>query len=204
MLRQRLRTRTSPLAFIQRPLELALALALIWYGLILAGLALDLIGRASADTYSGYRTAYDFAANLLAGRASDSARLIAGIAGVVALLLLLTVALKQLPRPYLARHDLELELEGANPGTVTVEPRAVERLAEGIALQHPAVASASGRFGTDDLAVLLEVRRARDLADTLRAVQRSVISGLERHGLPTVLVNVTLTGYDHSSKRELN
>ena len=202
MLRQRLHTRTSPLAFIQRLLELALALALIWYGLILAGLALDVIGRASADTYSGYRTAYDFAADLLAGRASDSARLIAGIAGLVAFLLLLTVAFKQLPRPYLARHDLELE--DGDRGTVTVEPRAVERLAEGIALQHPAVASASGRFGTDDLAVLLEVRRARDLPDTLRAVQLSVISGLERHGLPTVPVNVTLTGYDRSSKRELN
>ena len=202
MLRQRLRTRTSPLAFIQRLLELALALALIWYGLILAGLALDVTGRASADTYSGYRAAYDFVANLLAGRASDSARLIAGIAGLIAFLLLLTVAFKQLPRPYLARHDLELE--GGNPGTVTVEPRAVERLAEGIALQHPAVASASGRFGTDDLAVLLEVRRARDLPDTLRTVQRSVSSGLERHGLPTVPVNVTLTGYDRSSKRELN
>ena len=86
MLRQRLRTRTSPLAFIQRLLELALALALIWYGLILAGLALDVIGRGSADTYSGYRTAYDFVADLLAGRASDSARLIAGIAGLVAFL----------------------------------------------------------------------------------------------------------------------
>ena len=190
MLRQRLRTRTSPLAFIQRLLELALALALIWYGLILAGLALDVIGRGSADTYSGYRTA------------SDSARLIAGIAGLVVFLLLLTVAFKQLPRPYRARHDLELE--AVDRGTVTVEPRAVERLAEGIALQHPAVASASGRFGTDDLVVLLEVRRARELPDTLRAVQRSVISGLERHGLPTVPVNVTLTGYDRSSKRELN
>ena len=168
MLRQRLRTRTSPLAFIQRLLELALALALIWYGLILAGLALDVIGRGSADTYSGYRTAYDFVADLLAGRASDSERLIAGIAGLVAFLLLLTVAFKQLPRPYLARHDLELE--AGDGGTVTVEPRAVERLAEGIAAQHPAVASASGRVGTDDLAVLLEVRRARDLPDTLRTV----------------------------------
>lgn len=202
MLRQRLRTRTSPLAFIQRLLELALALALIWYGLILAGLALDVIGRGSADTYSGYRTAYDFVADLLAGRASDSARLIAGIAGLVAFVLLLSVAFKQLPRPYLARHDLELE--AGDRGTVTVEPRAVERLAEGIALQHPAVASASGRVGTDDLAVLLELRRARDLPDTLRTVQRSVSSGLEHHGLPTVPVNVTLTGYDRSSKRELN
>ena len=142
------------------------------------------------------------AGDLLDGRASDSARLIAGIAGLVAFLLLLTVAFKQLPRPYRARHDLELE--AGDRGTVTVEPRAVERLAEGIALQHPAVASASGRFGTDDLAVLLEVRRARDLPDTLRTVQRSISSGLERHGLPTVPVNVTLTGYDRSSKRELN
>jgi hypothetical protein len=202
MLRQRLRTRTSPLAFIQRLLELALALALIWYGLILAGLALDVIGRGSADSYSGYRTANDFVADLLAGQASDSERLIAGIAGLLAFLLLLTVAFKLLPRPYLARHDLELE--ASDRGTVTVEPRAVERLAEGIALQHPAVVSASGRVGTDDLAVLLEVRRARDLPDTLRTVQRSVSSGLERHGLPTVPVNVTLTGYDRSSKRELN
>ena len=140
MLRQRLHTRTSPLAFIQRLLELALALALIWYGLILAGLALDVIGRGSAETYSGYRTVYDFVADLLAGRASDSARLIAAVAGLVAFFLLLTVAFKQLPRPYLARHDLELE--AGDRGTVTVEPRAVEHLAEGIALQHPAVASA--------------------------------------------------------------
>jgi hypothetical protein len=202
MLRQRLHTRTSPLAFIQRLLELALALALIWYGLILAGLALDVIGRGSAETYSGYRTVYDFVADLLAGRASDSARLIAVVAGLATFFLLLTVAFKQLPRPYLARHDLELE--AGDRGTVTVEPRAVEHLAEGIALQHPAVASASGRFGTDDLAVLLELRRARDLPDTLRTVQRSVSSGLERHGLPTVPVNVTMTGYDRSSKRELN
>ena len=202
MLRQRLHTRTSPLAFIQRLLELALALALIWYGLILAGLALDVIGRGSAETYSGYRTVYDFVADLLAGRASDSARLIAAVAGLVAFFLLLTVAFKQLPRPYLARHDLELE--AGDRGTVTVEPRAVERLAEGIALQHPAVVSASARVGTDDLAVLLELRRARDLPDTLRTVQRSVSSGLERHGLPTVPVNVTMTGYDRSSKRELN
>ena len=202
MLRQRLRTRTSPLAFVQRLLELVLALALIWYGLILAGLALDVIGPGTADSYSGYRTAYDFIADLLAGRASDSARLIAGIAGLVAFVLFLTVAIKRLPRPYLARQDLELD--AGDRGTVTVEPRAVERLAEVIALEHPSVTSASGRFATDDLSVLLEVRRARDLPDTLRTVQRSVISGLERHGLPTVPVNVTVTGYDRSSKRELN
>ena len=202
MLRQRLRTRTSPLAFIQRLLELALALALIWYGLILAGLALDVIGRGDADRYSGYRTAYDFTASLLAGRASDTARLIAGVAGLLAFLLFLTVARKQLPRPYLARSDLELE--AGDHGVLTVEPRAVERLAEGIALQDPAVVGASGRFETDDLAVLLEVRRTRNLPDTLRDVQHRIISSLEDHGLPTVPVNVTLTGYDRSRKRELN
>jgi len=202
MLRQRLRTRTTPLAFIQRLLELALALALIWYGVILAGLALDVIGREDADRYSGYRTAYDFTASLLADRASATARLIAGLAGLVAFLLFLTVARTRLPRPYLARSDLELE--AGDRGVVTVEPRAVERLAEGIALQDPAVVGASGRFGTDDLAVLLEVRRAGNLPETLRDVQQRIIGGLERHGLPAVPVNLTLTGYNRSHKRELN
>lgn len=202
MLRQRIRTRTSPLAFIQRLLELALALALIGYGLVLSGLALDVVGGEAADRYSGYRTAYDFTANLLATRASDRARLIAGLAGLVAFLFFLTVAGKRFPRPYLARGDIELEAGDA--GVVTVEPRVVERLAEGIALRHPAVVGASGRYGTDDLAVLLEVRRARDLSATLRDVQHGIIGGLESHGLPTVPVNVTLTGYDRSRKRELN
>jgi hypothetical protein len=202
MVRQRVRTRASPLAFIQRLLELALALALIWYGLVLAGLALDVIGPDDADRYSGYRTAYHFSEDLLAARASDTATLIAGLAGLIAFLLFLTVAYKQLPRPYLARSDLELEDRAS--GVVTVAPRAVERLAEGIALQHPAVLGASGRFGTDELAVLLEVGRARDLAATLHDVQHRIISGLERHGLPVVPVNVTLTGYERSRKRELN
>ncbi len=201
MLRQRIRTRPSPVSFVGRVVLVAFLLGVLWYGLMVVLLALG-VPRETIDLISGYRTAYDFVDDLLAGRASDSGRLIAGIAGLLAFLLLLTVAIKQLPRPYLARHDLELE--AGDRGTVTVEPRAVERLAEGIALQHPAVASASGRFGTDDLAVLLEVRRARDLPDTLRTVQRSVSSGLERHGLPTVPVNVTLTGYDRASKRELN
>jgi len=202
MLRQRLRTRASPLTFIQRLLELALALALIWYGLILAGLTLDVIGSGSADRYSGYRTAYDFAEDLLAGRASDTARLIVGLAGLLAFLFFVTVAVKQLPRPYLARSDLELE--AGDSGVVTVEPRAVERLAEGIALRDPAVVGASGRFGGDDLAVLLELRQVRGLPGTLRDIQRAIIGGLEHHGLPAVPVNVTLSGYDRSHKRELN
>lgn len=202
MLRQRVRTRTSPLAFIQRLVELVLAVALIWYGLVLAGLALDVIGREDANQYSGYRTAHDFAASLLASQASDTARLIAGIAGLVALLLFLTVAAKQLPRPYLARGGLELE--AGEGGVVTLAPRAVERLAEGIALQHPAVIGVSGRFETDDLTVLLELRRARGAPGTLRDVQQRIVGGLEHHGLPAVPVNVTLTGYDRSQKRELN
>ncbi|MGI8730954.1 MAG: hypothetical protein ACR2LK_13400, partial [Solirubrobacteraceae bacterium] len=112
------------------------------------------------------------------------------------------VVRKQLPRPYLARGDFELE--AGDRGVVTVEARAVERLAEGIALQDPAVVGASGRFGGDDLAVLLEVRRARNLPDTLRDVQHRIVGGLEHHGLPAVPVNLTLSGYDRSRKRELN
>ena len=62
---------------------------------------------------------------------------------------------------------------------------------------------ASGRLGADDLAVTVSVRRARDIPDTLRDVQRRVRDALEQHGLPVVPVHVTLTGFDRKQRREL-
>ena len=79
------------------------------------------------------------------------------------------LALKQLPRPYLARRELDLSAD--ERGEVTVEPRAIERLAEVAAASHPAVTDARGRYAIDDLSVDLTVRRARELADTLRESQ---------------------------------
>lgn len=59
-----------------------------------------------------------------------------------------------------------------------MEPRALERLAEVTAMRHAAGNSAAGRYGTDELAVGIEVRRGRDPPDTMRDVQRRVAAAL--------------------------
>lgn len=199
MPRQRLRARTSPLALIGRLLVVALALALIWYGFMLLLLVLG-ADPGTVDGLSGYRAAFDYLAGLR--EVSDLARLVAAVAGLLAFLFFGYLALKAIPRPYRARHDLELV---ADPhGTVTVEPRAIERVAEAAAGEHPAVASAAGRYGGADLALSITARRAREVPDTLVDVQAAVVAALERHGLPIVPVNLTLAGFERRTRRELD
>jgi hypothetical protein len=55
---------------------------------------------------------------------------------------------------------------------------------------------------TDDLALDVSVGRARDLAETLPAVRARAPERLAEHGLPTVPVNVTLTGFNRKGRRE--
>lgn len=201
MLRQRLRERTSPLMFLGRLVTLVFALALVWYGLMTLLLALK-VSPSTVDTISGYRTAFDWLSGLSPADVDGATtRAIIAAAGVVAFLVFAYLALKQLPRPYLARRDLELTAD--ERGGVTVEPRAVERLAEVAATAHPAVTDARGRYSSDDLSVDVTVRRARDLADTLHDAQRRVALALEQHELPAMPVNVTLTGYNRRHRREL-
>lgn len=201
MLRQRLRERTSPLMFLGRLVTLVFALALVWYGLMTLLLALK-VSPSTVDTISGYRTAFDWLSGLSPADVDGATtRAIIAAAGVVAFLVFGYLALKQLPRPYLARRDLELTAD--ERGGVTVEPRAVERLAEVAATAHPAVTDARGRYSSDDLSVDVTVRRARDLADTLHDAQRRVALALEQHELPAMPVNVTLTGYNRRHRREL-
>ncbi|MGH8930489.1 MAG: hypothetical protein ACRDZO_07605 [Egibacteraceae bacterium] len=201
MLRQRVRERTSPLMFLGRLVTLLFALALVWYGLMTLLLALE-VSPSTIDTISGYRTAFDWLSGLAPADVDGGAtRAIVAAAGVVAFVLFGYLAIKQLPRPYLARRDLELTAD--DRGEVTVEPRAVERLAEVAATAHPAVTRARGRYSSDDLSVDLTIRRARDLAATLHDAQRRVALALEQHELPAMPVNVTLTGYDRRHRREL-
>jgi hypothetical protein len=201
MLRQRVRGRTSPLVVVGRVVTLVFALALIWYGLMTLLLALK-VSPSTVNSISGYRTAFDWLSGLSPRKVDGAATrgIVAG-AGVLAFLVFGYLALKQLPRPYLARHDLELTAD--ERGEVTVEPRAIERLAEVAATSHPAVTDARGRYATDDLSVDLTVRRARDLADTLQDAQRRVLHALEQHELPAIPVHVTLTDYDQRHRREL-
>lgn len=201
MLRQRLRTRTSPLALIGRVLVLVLACALVFYGAVLALLALG-VDPGSLRSISGYRAAFDSLSDLQAGDLSDTLRIAAGIGGLLAFLLFGYLAVRELPRPYLARHDLELAAD--DHGSVIVQPRAIERIAEAAASGYPGVTDAAGRYGGDDLAIGITVRRARDVATTLTDVQQRVVAALERHGLPPVPVNLTLTGFERRTRRELN
>jgi len=192
--RQRVLTHTSPLAWIGRVILVLVCLALVWYGLMVLLLALGVIGGGSADLVSGLYTGFDAVTGISTSDITGTIRLIAGIAGLLAFLIFGYLALKEIPRPSLARHRLELGED--DRGTVAVQPRAVERAAEGAALEHPSVASASSRYSDDDLHVDVSVRQARDVPDTLRDVQRRVTEALGRHDLPAHPVSVTLTGYD--------
>jgi len=200
-MRRRTRSHGSPLRIIGRLLVLALAVALVWYGLMTALVALKLISPATADQLSGYRTAFDYLAGLTPSDFSATARLIIAALGILAFLVFGWLALKELPRPRAARE--ELQLKDDDRGSAAIQPRAIERIAETAATENSAVTGANCRFGTDDLAVTVSVRRARDIPDTLRDVQRRVRDALEQHGLPIVPVHVTLTGFDRKQRREL-
>ena len=201
-MRQRVRSRGSALRLVGRLLVLLLAGALIWYGLMAILLAAGM-RPGTVDRLSGYRTAYDFLTGLSPDDVSGSTtRAIAAGAGLLAFLVFGLLALRELPRPYLTRQDLELRSD--DRGEVVVEPRAIERMAETAAGLHPAVTEARGRYGVDELSVDVTVRRARDIADTLSDVQGRVRRALDQHGLPAVPVDVTLSGFDRKHRRELN
>ena len=203
MPRQRFSSHTSPLAWVGRLLVIALCLALIWYGLVVLGLALGFLSVAQADTVSYLYSGFDF----LAGRSPADfdpgvvrAILIGG--GLLAFLLFGYLALKEVPRPYLVRHSIELGED--DRGVVAVEPRAIERAAEGAAVGNPAVLEARGRYSDDELEVDVSVSRPREVPDTLRDVQQRVSDALGRHDLPPHPVSVILTGFEPEREREIS
>lgn len=202
MLRQRLRQRTSPLVFFGRLLTFLFALALIWYGAMVVLGALK-VSPSTINSISGYRTAYNYLTGLTPHKVDGSTtRAIVAGAGVLAFLVFGYLAFKEIPRPHLTRRDLELTDD--ERGEVTVEPRAIERLAETAAQLDPSILSARGRYSQDDLTVNVTVRRARNLAGILHDTQQRVTDALQQHELPTLPVNVTLAGYDRRHRRELN
>jgi hypothetical protein len=185
--------------WLGRLVTLVFALALVWYGLMTFLLAIK-VSPSTVNSISGYRTAFDWLSGLTPEDVDgDTTRAIVAGAGVAAFLVFGYLALKQLPRPYLARRDLRLATD--DHGEVMVEPRAIERLAEAAAVRHPSVSDATGRYSLDDLTVNLTVHRARDLAGSLDGAQRRVAEALDQHELPAMPINVTLTGYDRRGRR---
>jgi hypothetical protein len=182
-------------------LALLVGLALAWYGLMALLLAVK-VSPATVNSISGYRTVFNWLSGLTPAHVDGSGtRAIVAGAGVVSFLLFGYLAIKQLPHPYLARRALPLRTD--QQGELRVEPRAMERLAEVAATSEAGITDARGRYSVDDLAVEVTVRRARNVAPTLKAAQDRVIGALAEHGLPSMPVNVTLSGYDRRERREL-
>jgi hypothetical protein len=201
MPRQRVRERQSFLLLAGRLLALLVGLALAWYGLMALLLAVK-VSAATANSLSGYRNAFNWISGLTPPDVDGSAtRAIVAGAGVLSFLVFGYLAIKQLPRPYFARRDLPLVSDPQ--GELRVEPRVMERLAEVAASREAGIAAARGRYSVDDLAVEVTVRRARNVAATLKAAQDRVIGALAEHGLPSMPVNVTLSSYDRRERREL-
>jgi hypothetical protein len=200
MIRQRINLRTPALAYLVRLLTVLLALALFWYGLMIVLLAVK-VSPHTVNELSAYRTIYHDAADVMASDFTTAGRLIAGFAGLLVFLAGIYLALQEIPRPYLARG--ELRIGDRDRGDTTVQPRAFERVAEIAAGANQDVTAARGRLGDEHVDVQVHIRNARRTADTLRDVQHRVAASIEQHGLPALPVNVTLTGYDRPTTREL-
>ena len=199
MIRQRVHLRTPALAYLVRLITVVLGLALVWYGLMVILLAVK-VAPHTVNAISAYRTLYDDVVGLNASDFTTTVRLIAGFGGLLAFLLLTYLALQELPRPYLARGPLTLDDEPRvrrrrSPAPSSVWPRSPRRATCG----HLGV----GPVGDEELNVAIETSRASLAADTLTDVRRRVKSALETHDLSEMPVNVTLTGYDRKTKREL-
>jgi hypothetical protein len=201
VIRQRVNLRVPVLGHLVALLTIVLGALLVWYGLMVVLLAVK-VSPHTVNSLSAYRTLYDDAVNLKRSDFTTVRRLIAGFAGLIVFLVFLYLAFKAWPRPYLARR--EVTLGGNEHGTTTIEPRAIERVAELAACGNPDVTSASGRLGDEELSVGVDARRASTAAATLRDVHRRVRASLDAHELPSLPVNVTLTGYDRQTRRELS
>ncbi|MGI8902265.1 MAG: hypothetical protein ACR2IP_01045 [Solirubrobacteraceae bacterium] len=202
MARQRVHTRRVALAdALLRAVAVLLAAALIWYGAMTVLLALK-VSPHDINGISAYGTIYADLVSIAPRDITSGVRAVVAAAGVACFLVCASIAWRALPRPYLARGELELPT-GGERGSTIVTARVIERAAEVAALAHPLVTDAAGRYGTENLAMALTIRSPGELADTLGAVQQHVISSLQQHQLPQLPINVTLTGVDRPNRREL-
>jgi len=200
MLRQRLRSKTTALGVLARGFTLLAGVAVIWYGLMLVLLAVKL-DPGFVDSISGYRTAFDFLAGLTPEDIDPVTRAIVAGAGLFLFGAFGYLALKSVPRPFLTRHDVHLEVREG--GEVIVAARAVERAAEAAASTVPGVTSVTARSGSERLDVDVELNRAGRIVAELEEVRDAVRKALAGHDLPVVPVGVTMTGFANKQRREL-
>jgi hypothetical protein len=200
-MRARVHLRVPLLVYATRTLTFALAAILIWYGAMTMLLAVK-VSPHSVNSLSAYRTIYDFLARLRSSDFSTLRRLVAGFGGFAAFLTLVYLALQELPRPYLLPQ--RIPLEPAPGGSLSIEPRVLERLAEYAAVANDDVGSAAGRLGAESLSVGITVRRPRAVAETLLDVRERVLAAVRAHQLPDLVVDVTVTKLESTTGRDLS
>lgn len=201
MLRQRIRVESSTVATLAaRALAALIGLALAFYGLMLFLLAVK-VDPDTVNGLSGYRDAFDYLAGLTAGDISVDDRRLAALAGLVVGLAAAYLAWRAFPRPHLARHS-RIVSEGER-GHTEVQPRALERAVEVAALAHPDVVAARARYDEESIVLAVTAGGATRLVETLREVGDLARESLARHQLNLHRVDVTLTGYNRSNRREL-
>lgn len=177
-----------------------LGLAIAYYGAMALALALK-ADPATIQSLSGYRTAFDELAGLRASDATGQARLIAGLAGLTAFVVLAWLAAALVPRPHIVAEPLALRSDEL--GAVTVHPRVIERAARAAAIRHANVRDATARYADGHVDVAIAVTRADALADALRDIDRDVRGEIAVHDLPAPTVRVTVTRYRPTTPREL-
>ena len=200
MPRQRVRARSAPLTLVGLALVVVLAAALVWYGLMTLLLALG-VSPATIQTISGYRSVFDSLAGLTPADIDSTFRLIAAAAGVLTFVIFGFAFIKSLPRPYLARQGFELADDES--GRLTVDARALERLAEICADSHPVVDSSRGRATERRIELDLTLRRADRLDSDLAEIRDRVREAIAEHGLPARPIDLTIVSFNTTTRREL-
>lgn len=199
MTRQRVSLRRGPWIALVRLVTIAFAVALVFYGVMIALLALKL-APSSVDRISGYRTGFDWLAGLHHSQFTTHVSLIAGFGGLLIFLVFTALVIAALPRPYFTR--TEVALRRSERGGTIVRPRAIERIAEVAAQGNEHVMGVTGRLGDAELHLDVGVDTPTEIAEVLADVRHRVGEQLTRHHLPLMPVNVILTGYERPTRRE--
>lgn len=200
MPRQRLGLPSGILTTLGQKLMLVVGLALIWGGAVVVLLTAG-VAPADVQTYTGFRSVYDELAAVGPASWSDTTATIIAIAGVLLFVVLLRLGWAQRITPHLARTDVVLTDDEI--GTVTVNPRAIERAAEVAAGRGAAVHAVRARLGEDDITITIHARGADEIPDTLRGAQERVRAALQDAGTPQETVRVVVTRFTAPSTREL-
>lgn len=188
--------RTRAIGRLGSALVALLALALIFYGLMVILLAVK-VDPGFVNAISGYRTAFDALSGIGADSVDGVDRAIVAGAGLLAFVLFGLIAYGALPRPYLTRNDLHLRDGGRGVDVVAV--KAVERIAERAA-RGGGVADASARYERNRLQLDLEIVPTGELLELADAVRGRLTAAFDTVQVPEPQTEISITGVEQPER----